>query len=42
MVLVVVVGMVVDATTVTAGDDPSEVVVHAAKVTARIVTALTS
>jgi hypothetical protein len=42
IVLVVVVGIVVGVTTVTVGDEPSDVVVHAAKVNARIVTALTS
>jgi hypothetical protein len=42
IVLVVVVWMVVGVTIVTVGDDPSEVVVHAATVNARIVRALTN
>jgi hypothetical protein len=42
IVLVVVVGMVVGVTIVIVGDDPSDVVVHAANVNARIVRALTS
>jgi hypothetical protein len=42
IVLVVVVRMVVGVTITTVGDDPSDVVVHAATVNARIVRALTS